>query len=74
MEFDLSYFGVKTDADGNMEVAEGVTQTELLGWLLVEMRIQSHYLHQLPLLLNEGRNFKASDEPAKLRKDFNDGN
>jgi len=46
---------------------EGQTQIELLSQILLEMRIQSQYMAELPLLLNSGQVNK--DEPQAFRND-----
>jgi len=76
-------FRFPTDEKGNVKIgpldAEGklvtgdVTTEELLTWILLELRVQSVYLHQLPLVLNAGTNFSTGDEPEKLREELIDG-
>ena len=64
----MSFFGLKKDSKGDLVTATPMTTEELLTNILLEMRVQSIYLYQLPLVLNEGTNYK--DDPQKLRKEL----
>jgi hypothetical protein len=46
---------------------EGQNQTELLGQILLEMRIMNQYLYELPQKLNAGQN--NLDEPTQFRNE-----
>jgi len=56
------------NAEGELLTAAPSSTEELLGSIALEMRVQSIYLQQLPLVLNAGTNFE--DEPETLREEM----
>lgn len=60
--------GSPLDYRGDLRTAAPSIIEELLSGILTEMQVHSIYLNQLPLVLNEGKNFE--DEPRILREEL----
>jgi len=56
------------DVSGDLRTAIPSITQELLSSILLESKVHSIYLHQLPLVLNEGTNYE--DDPETIREEL----